>query len=479
MSRLVIHSARDVVDAVNSGLARGGNERAIIFIALGGIFIDAYDFTSLSFGLKDITAEFGLGAVAQGVVSASIMVGALVGALTGGYLVDRLGRYKLFMADMVFFVVAALACAVAPNAELLTVARFVMGIGIGLDFPVALAFIAEYSALKGRGSRVTLWQPMWYVATGSSFVVLLPLYFLVPEDQHGLLWRIAVGFGAVPALIVMLVRHRYMDESPAWAAKEGDLDRAAQILRKSYGLDAVVAPDADRTPRTERRSSLREFGRLFAPRYRVRTIQAAVVGAAQSMQYFAVGFFLPVIIGGFLAQGRLTSITGPLVFNLVFGVAGGFAGAWLTDRWGSWRLATVGFTASLVLLVGLGLLGTPAGPGAVALAGVLLGAFVFFHAGGPGAQGMTMATLSYPTSLRGVGAGFGQAVLRVGSTVSLLLFPVLSAAMGTAVFYVVALAPLLGLLVLVVTRYEPTGRDVDAEDFETTAATASREGTTR
>ena len=72
--------------------------------------------------------------------------------------------------------------------------------------------------------------------------------------------------------------------------------------------------------------------------------------------------------------------------------------------------------------------------------------------------------MSYPTSLRGVGTGFAQGVLRVGSTISLLLFPVLSKQLGTGVFFIVALAPLLGLLALLLIRWEPIGADVDADD---------------
>jgi MFS family permease len=184
------------------------------------------------------------------------------------------------------------------------------------------------------------------------------------------------------------------------------------------------------------------------------------------MQYYAVGFFLPVIIGSFFTDNRLITIVAPLGFNFLFGVTGGFAGVALANRWGSWKLSASGFAACLAVLVLLGILGTPDGSLMIVLAGLLLGGFVFFHSYGPGAQGMTMATLSYPTSMRGTGAGFGQAALRVGSTVSLLLFPILSARMGSAVFFAVALAPLLGLLTLLAIRWEPIGADVDAEDFE-------------
>ncbi|WP_172652983.1 MFS transporter [Rhodococcus opacus] len=461
---IIIRSARDVTNLVNSGIAKGGNARAITFIALGGIFIDAYDFSAIAFGLHDIARTYQLGPVGEGIVACSIMVGALIGALVGGYLVDRLGRYKLFMADMIFFVIAALVCALAPNVEILTAGRFVMGVGIGIDFPVALAFIAEFTRSARKGGQVTLWQPMWYLATASSFLVLLPLYFIVPESAHDNLWRWAVGFGAVPALAVMLVRHRYMDESPSWAANQGDLERAAAILEKSYGLKVHLDPDAPRELPSGDKPKFGDFRRLFTRRYRQRTILAATVSACQSMQYYAVGFALPGIIIGFLAQDRLTSIVGALAFNVLFGITGGFLGVKLAGKWGSWKLSTIGFGICLAALVGLGLIGTPSSTTMLIGAAALLGAFVFAHAAGPGAQGMTMATLSYPTSLRGVGSGFSQALLRIGSTVALLFFPILGAHLGTGVYLVVALAPTLGLLTLLLIRWEPIGQDVDADD---------------
>lgn len=472
--RLVIRRPRDVVDAINSGRVSGGHQTAIVIIALGGIFIDAYDFTALAFGLPDIAKAFGLGALMEGVVAASIMVGALLGALVGGYLVDRIGRYKMFMADMLFFVVAAFGCALSTDVWMLLAFRFLLGLGIGLDFPVALAFLAEYSATRGKAGRVSLWQPMWYIATGSSFLVLLPLYFLIPEADHGQLWRWAVGFGAVPALVVLLVRHKYMEESASWAARQGDLEGAVRVLRNSYGANAVLAEDAERQPKVERRRiSLSDMAFLFSPRYRRRTILAGVVSACQSMQYYAVGFFLPYIVGEFFAGGQLTKITVPLIFNFAFGVAGGFAGVALARRLGSWWLAFSGFAICLVCLILLGLLGKPGSDAGLLIAGVALSVFVFFHAYGPGAQGMTMATLSYPTSLRGTGTGFGQATLRVGSMISLLLFPVLSHALGAHVFWVVAIAPILGLITLVCVRWDPSRHEVDDEDFETETHGAS------
>ncbi|MEV5535518.1 MFS transporter [Saccharopolyspora shandongensis] len=462
---VLIRSARDVTELVNSGAARGSHAKMIVLLALGGIFLDAYDLTSLAYGITDIKQQFGLSPAGAGAVTASISVGAIFGAWLGGLLVDRLGRYRVFMADMLFFVVSALGCALAPNMEVLIFFRFLMGFGVGMDIPVAMAFLAEFSRLKGKGSkgsRTAAWSPAWYVATSGCYLVIMALYFLLPDEHHGLLWRFTVGFGAVPALVILLVRNKYMNESPSWAADQGDLERAAKILRKSYGVNAVVAPDAEVVkPQAERRG-LRDFAQLFQRRYRARTFQALVIGLAQTFGYNAVAYGLPIIIASILAQGALNTITASLVLNLVFAVTGGLLGIRLANTAGAWKMTFIGFAVQLASMVVLALIGKPSATAYVLFAIFALGAFMFAQASGPGAHFMSFASLSYPTTMRGTGIGFNQGTLRVGSTLALFFFPVLSASLGSGVFWVIALAPLMGLVALLAKRWEPVGYDADA-----------------
>jgi len=122
-----VRNASDVSRLVNDGSQGRANARIVVGIALGGIFLDAYDLGALAFGIKDITREFNLTPAGTGMVASAITFGAIVGALLGGYLTDKIGRYRVFMADMLFFVVAAIACALAPNEYALAGARFVMG----------------------------------------------------------------------------------------------------------------------------------------------------------------------------------------------------------------------------------------------------------------------------------------------------------------------------------------------------------------
>ncbi|MEJ4043252.1 MFS transporter [Erwinia sp. SLM-02] len=466
---VTIHRAADVSQLVNNSDSSRSNARIVIGIALGGVFLDAYDLGALAFGMKDVTREFGLSPSGAGMIASAITLGAIVGALIGGYLTDKIGRYRVFMADMFFFVFAALACAFAPNEYVLAGARFVMGMGIGIDLPVAMAFLAEFSKLKGRGNKaasIAMWCPTWYAAISVSYLLVLFFWSVLPESHSDWMWRIILGFGAIPALIIIAIRSKYMSESPIWAANQGDLHGAAAILRNSYGINAHVAKDADLTPaRPVRRASWGNYGALFKGVYLRRTTLATVTSIVSPFAYNAVAFGLPVIISSFLAQSMLTTILLSLALNLLFAFTGGILAVRLVPRFGAWKMMTLGYLCQITALLGLALVGRPEDGHQAAISVAMLALFLLGQGFGPGAHTMTYASLSYPTSLRGVGVGFNQMMVRASSTASLFLFPVLAAALSTNVFWVIALAPIVGLLALLAIRWEPSGYDVDAEDF--------------
>jgi MFS family permease len=467
---VLIRSAADITQLVNRGAAKLSDARIVIAIALGGVFLDAYDLGALAFGIKDITREFSLTPSGTGMVASAITFGAIIGALFGGYLTDKIGRYRVFMADMFFFVFAALACAFAPNEWVLGGSRFVMGLGVGIDLPVAMAFLAEFSKLSGRGnkaSRVAMWCPTWYAAISISYLLVLLLYAVLPATHTDWLWRLILGFGAVPALLIIAIRHRYMNESPVWAANQGDLQGAAAILRKSYNINAVVAEDADLKPAVKvRKAAWRNYGTLLQGVYLRRTVLATVTAVASSFAYNAVAFGLPVILSTFLAQSMISTILVSLALNLLFAFVGGLIAVRYVSKFGAWKMTVAGYACQLIALVVLAAIGRPTDGAEAAISIGMLALFLFGQGFGPGSHTMTFASLSYPTSLRGMGVGFNQTLMRGSSTVSLFLFPVLAAALGTGVFWVIALAPLAGLIVLTAIRWEPSGYDVDAEDFQ-------------
>lgn len=458
-----VRSASDVSRLINAGGSAASHARVIVLLALGGVFLDAYDLTTLSYGIQDVTREFGLTPYLTGLVSSAIVLGTILGSVVGGWLTDKIGRYQVFMADMLFFVVAAIAAGFAPNVWVLIGARFVMGLGVGIDLPVAMAFLAEFSKFSGRGnkaSRLAAWCPIWYAASSVCFLIVFGLYFLLPQSHAGWLWRASLIFGAVPALAIILVRNRFMNESPLWAANQGDLKNAVRILRESYGIHAHEAPGADEPVSKQPPVSLKV---LFQKPYRERTIVASVMNLCIPFEYTAIAFFLPSILSKFLGAGVFETIAASLALNLLFALTGGLLGMRLAWRYPSRHVAIAGFALQFASLVALALVGHPQTALGICFALLMLGAWLFAEGFGPGAQMMIYPALSYPTSIRGTGVGFGRSLTGIGSALALFVLPILQARFGTDMFWIVAVTAALPIVFLVAIRYEPTARDIDGE----------------
>ena len=459
-SRLAIRNFQDVLDFINRADERRRQGAAFVAVlALGGIFTDAYDFTSLGIGAVQLRQQFHLSPLALGTLTAIMALGALFGGLFGGYLTDRVGRFRMFFVNMLLFVVATLVAALAPGYGVLLTARFFMGIGVGLDFPVAMAFIAEYNSVERKGGLINMWQAVWYIAGSICFIFGLIMYGLGAGAN---LWRWAVGFGALPAFVILVLRFFLMDESPLWEAARGNLAAAARILERTYHVQTVVDP-ASQVHFVAKRThseSWALYRQIFSHGYRLRTFQASLISAMQSCEYYAVGFYLPSIALVLFGRGFATALAGSLVFNL-FGIAGGTLQAALTNRVGIRRLAMIGCGIVITALLILGLFGHSFPP---LLGAVFIALFIFGHSFGIGSQGLTLAALSFPTSMRGAASGFAQAITRVGSIMGFYFFPLLIAAAGLyATLLTLTVVPVIAFAAVAAIKWDPTLRDVDQE----------------
>ncbi|PLR39664.1 MFS transporter [Chimaeribacter californicus] len=458
-----VSSASDVARLINTRSDKNSYARMIVFLALGGVFLDAYDLTTLSYGIDDVVREFSLTPTLTGLVTSSIMIGTIVGNLLGGWLTDKYGRYSVFMADMLFFVVSAIAAGLAPNVWVLIGARFLMGIGVGIDLPVAMAYLAEFSKFSGKAnkaSRLAAWCPMWYAASSVCFFIIFGLYFLLPEQHLDWLWRASLLFGAVPALLIIAVRSRFMNESPLWAASQGDLKEAVRILRDSYGIHAHEAQPA--VPQAKKVAAPKvSFRVLFEKPYRERTIVAGVMNVCISFEYTAIAFFLPSILAQFLGAGVFETISASLGLNALFAFTGGLLGMRLAWKYPSRHVAIAGFALQFIALVALALIGHPQAALGIGFAVLMLGLWLFAEGFGPGAQLMIYPALSYPTSIRATGVGFSRSLSGIGSALALFVLPILKASLGTNMFWVVSLSAIIPIIFLLVVRFEPTRHDID------------------
>lgn len=107
------------------------------------------------------------------------------------------------------------------------------------------------------------------------------------------------------------------------------------------------------------------------------------------------------------------------------------------------------------------MIGHPDATTGVVFAILMLGLWLFAEGFGPGAQLMIYPALSYPTHIRATGVGFSRSISGIGSALALFILPILQAAYGTNMFWIVSLAAIIPIIFLLVVRFEPTRQDID------------------
>jgi predicted MFS family arabinose efflux permease len=248
------------------------------------------------------------------------------------------------------------------------------------------------------------------------------------------------------------------------------MDEAVKILRKNFPSTEFAIKDGGVESETDTRIS-----RIFERGYLLRSLVVAVVSGLQAIQYFAVGFYLPVIVGLIFGQDVVSIVIGTMLLN-VFGLVGGRIQPFLTHRFGGRVLTLIGSAICVLALIAVGVVDVESAP---YLAAILVGAFIFGHSFGPGSQGKTMATLSYPTDLRGTGTGWAEACSRAGSIVGFYVFPLVVAMVGlsqTRIF--LAAVPLIIFVTVLVARWDPKDADIEAGSVGPATGTESGASTT-
>jgi MFS transporter, PHS family, inorganic phosphate transporter len=386
-----------------------------------GFFTDSYDLNVIGTVTLLVKPEFHLSAGQVGALTSSTLLAVAVGAFLFGRLGDLLGRRRVYGLEAVLMIIGALASAVAPNFISLLIARVVLGIGIGGDYPASGVIMTEYANRRNRGRLVGLTFLFYVFGQVAAYLVALVIVGL--GTSPGLAWRLILGLGAIPSLLVLWNR-RHMPESPRWTlAVAGDADKAAQDLSVFSGRSVQVA-DADQAPASV---TLRKA-------LRSRAFRLTMLGTAGSWFFFNIAVYgnsvsQPLLINSIAPH---TSIVTNMAINaalvVCFSLVAALVGLTLLDRIGRKPLQILGFSLSALSMALIAAI--PGLTSTVTPFAVVFGLSLFGIAVGPNYTTMLLAAECYPTAIRSTAHGISAGTAKVGAFLGALITPVALADFG-------------------------------------------------
>ncbi len=442
--------------------------RKFWLLAALGIMLDGFDFFIIGVANPLIAKDFGTSSVETGLVSAAAILGAVFGAGLLGPIADKVGRRRIFKLDLVLFVVFSILCMLAWDVWSLIAFRFVLGIAVGLDYPIAASYLAEILPTRNRGRWLVGGFAMQSVGILLGALVGVVVLTLIPEVDS---WRWMLGLGVVPAIVIIFLR-RNVPESPRWLAQNGQEEEAERIAQELVGHPVeVTAIDRERSePQPE---GIRAFiqPQLFRKKMMRRTILTSVPWFLMDIATYGVGIFTPTLIAAIAVSGAdttfiaddLVSTEATALLDLLLPV-GFLIAIFLVDRAGRIRLQITGFigmTVALCLLATSELL-TGGADSHLLLVAIGFAVFNLSMNAGPNATTYALPAEIFPSEVRAAGNGFAAGCAKLGAAIGVFTFPVLLDDIGAgALLFGVAGCCLVGLLVTIVFRIEPMGRSLE------------------
>ncbi len=381
-----------------------------------GWALDAMDVGLISFVMAALAVSWKLDATTLSVIGSIGFVGMALGASLGGLLADRFGRRQVFALTLLVYGIATGTSALVGSVAALIVLRFLVGLGLGAELPVASTLVSEYAPRCIRGRVVVALEAFW--ALGWIGAALLG-YLLVPASENG--WRWALAVGIVPTLYALVVRYG-LPESVRFSESKGRFDEAEASVRRFEDAAGVAPVPSPNVAPVQSRGTVS----IWSPELRGRTAALWIVWFCINLSYYGAFIWIPSLL---VARGF------PLVksfeFTLIITLAqipGYAVAAWLIEKWGRRPTLATFLAGSALAAVGFGLATTE---WSILLTGCLLS---FFNLGAWGALYAVGPEL-YPTTIRGTGAGAAAAFGRIASIIAPLLVPIMLGAGGSVLVF--------------------------------------------
>lgn len=370
----------------------------ITLYAGGGEFCDGYILSIIGVALPLVTHSYGLSSGAAGLLGSASLIGMFAGGLTFGYVTDRLGRQKVYLADIAAFILLSAAQLLVSEPWQLTALRFLMGVAIGADFAIAGTIASEFAPRRSRGPLLVVLVTMWSLGAATAYVVGWAMLASGHDD-----WRWMLASSAVPAAGILLLRIG-TPESPRWLLSKGRTDEARSVLKQMLG------PGADLSDLAADAGSRTRYTDIFRGGYLRRTVFCGLFWACQLLPVYAIMTYEPTILASFgLAHGD-SSYLGSVVVQ-AFYFFGSLSGLFFVNR-GRRPLLLWSFALAAVPLLVLTVWQQPP-------TGVVVTLFAVFGVTLFASQGLQALYPSelFPTGVRATATGFATSVSRIGAAV--------------------------------------------------------------
>jgi MFS transporter, PHS family, inorganic phosphate transporter len=385
--------------------------RRAVFVSGIGFFTDAYDLFVIGIVSTLLKNEWHLDTGQLALLNAVMLGAAFLGALFFGRLADAIGRTRVYWISAALMVLAAVGSALSPSLAVLIAFRFLLGFGVGGDYPVSAVLMSEYADHRDRGRQVGL----VFSAQAVGLIVgpLLALTLLGGGVSASLTWRLLLGLGAIPAAAAVWLR-RKLPEPPRFTAAAGQGDGPGPA-RSARG------------PATAPATGLRVF---------LRSRRLLVLLAGTSGCWFLLDY---AYYGNTISTPRIISLIAPhasetatiaiqLAIFTVAAVPGYVLAIARMDRIGHRRLQLIGFAAMGACFALIGLV--PGLTTAVAPFLLVYGISYFFTEFGPNVTTFVLPGELFPTRVRATGHGISAGIGKFGAFVGVFLFPVLQGSLG-------------------------------------------------
>jgi PHS family inorganic phosphate transporter-like MFS transporter len=441
----------DLVAALDEAPLSRFHLRAVVASGMG-FFTDAYDLFVIGIASALIDKDWDLSSGKLAVLNSTMLAAACLGALVFGRYADVVGRKRVYWLVAVLMIAGALGSALSGSFWVLIGFRFLLGLGVGGDYPVSAVMVSEYANRKDRGKLVGM--VFGTQALGLIIGPLIALALLGSGASNDVTWRVLLALGAVPAAAVIYLRCR-MPESPRYRAQVQG--RAAQAASRIPGLNGGLV-HGDSSGDMQPELGLRAF--LTSRRWLITLAGTAGCWFLLDYAYYGNTISTPQILSLITPHAStMTKISLQLAIFVVAAVPGYILAIARLDRIGHRRLQLVGF--AMMALCFAVIAAVPGMTTMVAPFLLVYGLSYFFTEFGPNMTTFVLPSELYPVSMRTTGHGISASIGKLGAFIGVFLFPVLQTSLGLRGTLLLTAGVAVSGFALTLVLPEPSGRSLE------------------